>query len=311
MYTEDWSAAGGPGAGIPGLLPVEVDGALVPTDYRVAQGDRVAVYGRWIVDAGHDDFHTEIHPPLLMAFARSVDGNGNPAARSEDATTLFRLWSRPHQSPQLFTDGGQSGLPLATYLENIATTPGSIIATLPVFAKPFQGAHLVAFTVRPPVPHSPPKIALPATVQLECSYHFTVNGGCAVEVIPSPAEPDAVLVVLALNSARYPALPPPPRHKISIGIDQLLAEAKKEGFNLSVLQQAWADIKDAQFGDIEMYVCGPPPMSQTQDAVNVVPFTPVAKLPSNAMATDSGQPFPVYGWLKLRWVTQGVAGAGG
>lgn len=309
-YADDWTAAGGPASGIPGLMPVEIDGALVPADYRVEQGDRVGVYGRWIVDAAHDDFHTEIHPPLLMALARSVDDNGNPVTRSESATTLFRLWSRPHQSGQLFTDGGDSGLSLQTYLGNIATTPGSVIATPPVFAKPFQGAHLVAFTVRPPVPVSPPPPGLPTVTQLECSYHFTVNGGCGVEVTASPAEPGCVLVVLALSSAGYPALPAPPRHKISISIDQLLAEAQKEGFSLDWVQRLGVWIKNKQYGDVGLYVCGPPPTSQTQDAVNVVPFTPVAKLPGSSVATDPGQPFPVYGWLKLRWVTPATAGAG-
>ena len=54
-----------------GVLPLEIDGNLVPElDYSACWrgGNRVVVYGRWHpVDAGHDDFHTEIHPPLVMA----------------------------------------------------------------------------------------------------------------------------------------------------------------------------------------------------------------------------------------------------
>ena len=59
-----------------GVLPLEIDGNLVPDDYSAVRGDRVVVYGRWIVDAGHDDFHTEIHPPLVMARAHCIDGAG-------------------------------------------------------------------------------------------------------------------------------------------------------------------------------------------------------------------------------------------
>jgi hypothetical protein len=44
-------------------------------------------------------------------------------------------------------------------------------------------------------------------------------------------------------------------------------------------------------------------MSQTQDQVNVFPFTSTSQLPSSLQATGKSQPFPVYGWLKLRWVT--------
>jgi hypothetical protein len=66
-----------------GTLGVETDQGLVPLAYRPRENfdglpnfvpDRVAVFGRWIVDAGHDDFHSEIHPPLLIAAARSESG---------------------------------------------------------------------------------------------------------------------------------------------------------------------------------------------------------------------------------------------
>jgi hypothetical protein len=39
-------------------------------------GDLMFVAGRWIVDCGHDDFSTEIHPPSLVAFMRT---NPTPA----------------------------------------------------------------------------------------------------------------------------------------------------------------------------------------------------------------------------------------
>jgi hypothetical protein len=304
-YGDDWAVAVAAGIPVPtGLLGVEVDGPMVPPAYRVGQGDRVAVYGRWIVDAGHAGFHTEIHPPLLMARAQSVDANGNTTARNAEATTLFQLWSRPYQSGQLYTTGGQSGLPLRDYVEDIAETLGQITATAPLFAKPFEGIHLVAFTVRPPVDIPPPKTTLETvtTPQLEYSYHFTVNGSCGVEVIQSPAEPDAVMVVLALNSVNYPDLPAPPRHAVTVTIEQLLGMAPG-AVNLDWIEEIWAKLK----GSIVFNVCEPPQMSQTQDQVNVVPFTPISQLPSSSQATDKSQPFPVYGWLKLQWVTPSEA----
>jgi len=322
-YADAWAEAKASGISIPvGLLPVETDGPLVPPAYRIEHGDRVAVYGRWIVDAGHNDFHAEIHPPLLMARARPVDANGNVTAPSEEATTLFQLWSRPHQAQQLFTDGKQTGLPLRDYIKNIATTAGDIKAFPPIFAKSFQGVHVVSFTVRPPVQLSPPKMVTALAPILECSYHFTVNGACGVEVIPSPTEPDSVLVVLALNSAGYPALPEPPSHMQPMSMDQLIAEAKMEGVDIGWLAGAWADIKELQggigsifggsgsTGDVQFRVFDAPQMSQTQDEVNIVPFTPLGQLPSSSQATDSGQPFPVYGWLKLRWHTPTMTTAG-
>jgi hypothetical protein len=54
-----------------GVIGVETDYLLVPQAFRdlIVDGARVATFGRWIVDCGHDDFHTEIHAPLLMAVA--------------------------------------------------------------------------------------------------------------------------------------------------------------------------------------------------------------------------------------------------
>jgi hypothetical protein len=296
-YGQDWAKA--VAAGIPvhaGLLGVEIDGALVPPAYRVEQGDRVAVYGRWIVDVGHAGFHTEIHPPLLMAYARSVDDTGKTTAPSQGATTLLQLWSRPYQAGQTFSSGGDSGLNLHDYITDIAATAGDITASPPIFPLPFDGIHVVCFKIRPPVQLSPPKLATAPTPKLECSYHFTVNGACGVQVFQPPSEPQSVLVALALNSAGYRTLPAPQRYSKSISIDDLLAQAPA-GVDLTWLEQVWADIKKV----IIFRLCEAPHMSQTQDQVNVVPFTPLDGLPHSSHGLDQSQPFPVYGWLKLRW----------
>jgi hypothetical protein len=65
---------------LPGTLGMEIDHDLIPESYLPRDGDRVAVFGRWIVDCGHGDndqgvsgFHTEIHPPLLVASGRQTD----------------------------------------------------------------------------------------------------------------------------------------------------------------------------------------------------------------------------------------------
>jgi len=57
-----------------GLLGVEWDGNLIPLSFkaRVRHGDRVAAFGRWILDSGHNFvkfWRTEIHPPLLLVSA--------------------------------------------------------------------------------------------------------------------------------------------------------------------------------------------------------------------------------------------------
>ncbi len=80
-YHDAWPAAKALGLNPTGVLGLEIDGPLVPLADRPMNGDRVAIYGRWIVDAGHQPFHSEIHPPLLMAYARTLDVHGNTVRR--------------------------------------------------------------------------------------------------------------------------------------------------------------------------------------------------------------------------------------
>ena len=303
VFKDSWPAARQlVGADPPGVLALEVDGALVPPDDRVTPADRVAVYGRWIVDAGHAEFHTEIHPPLLMAHARCVDATGRPAPATVGATTHVQFWSRPYQSAQLFKNAGDSGITLVDYIKRIVETVRGIYAYPPIHDKAFAGVHLVAFTVRAPAqPPRPNPVAVPAW-QLECSYHFTVNGSCGVEVIPSPADPNAVLVVLALNAVGYPTLPEPPSDNKNFSISDLLNDAKSRGTNISWYESAFFWLKQLQLNDqIGFRIYRRPPTS-AQDTVGVVPFTPLHTLPASSHATDPHSPFPVRGWLKLAWV---------
>ena len=96
-----------------GVLGVETDQDLVPTSFRsqVTDGSRIAVFGRWITDCGHPDFHTEIHPPLLMAVARPAPLAGdpdNPPAGTSEVTSV-RIMSRPYTVSQQFDEGNFVG----------------------------------------------------------------------------------------------------------------------------------------------------------------------------------------------------------
>jgi hypothetical protein len=264
------------GLAVAGSIPMEVESGMVPDAYRAESGDRVAVYGRWIVDAGHPDFHTEIHPPLLMARARPVNGQDATAYPDGSATTLMQLWSRPYQAAQKFTDGDDKNLSLQTYLTNIAETLSDIKAYPPMFPKPFDGIHLVSFLVRPPVLTPPPNrspIFGPAV--LECSYSFTVNQSCGLQVQQSVSDPNAVEVILALNSAGYPTLPEPPSQMRAYKIDDLLAQMHAD---LGTLSNALIDVVKAyqsKFGlsDADIYVREYAPLPAPDVSTHAVPFT--------------------------------------
>ena len=313
-YHDAWPAAQALGLNPTGVLGLEIDGPLVPLVDRPMNGDRVAIYGRWIIDAGHVPFHTEIHPPLLMAYARTLDVHGNSVAPSIDAITHMQLWSRPYQAQQKFSSGGSTGLCLQNYIKAITETVRGISAYPPIFAKAFDGVHLVAFTVRPPVP--PPVPAGPTGVEipqrrLECSYHFTVNGACGVEVFPSPADSNSALLVLALNSAGYPSLGEPPSNMQNLSINELLNEAEKDGAKISGFESAFFWLKKLQLSDHIAFRFFDAPATSALDAVNVVPFTSLATLPRQTVSTDPKSPFPIRGWLKLAWVDTNLVSSTG
>jgi hypothetical protein len=103
---------------LPGTMGMETDHDLIPDSYQPHDLDRVAVFGRWIVDCGHGDkggtpgWHTEIHPPLLVASGRST-GTGYFGANCSAEQTCTSLIGRPYLVSQDFGDG-----PFAKHLEN-------------------------------------------------------------------------------------------------------------------------------------------------------------------------------------------------
>ncbi len=302
------------GLPVNGALPMEVEAGMVPAAYRAQVGDRVAVYGRWIVDAGHDDFHSEIHPPLLLARARAVNAQEADTYPDASAETLLQLWSRPYQAAQKFTDGDSKNLSLQSYLTNIAKTLGDIRAYPPTFPKPFDGIHLVSFIVRPPVPTPPPASGpvalLPA--HLECSYSFTTNKACGVQVQQSLSDPNAVEVILALNSAGYPSLQEPAHTLVKYKIDDLVHQIPTDLGTLTNFLINVVKAYQSRFGlsEADLYVRTYNPLPAPDVGSHVVPFTPLANLPRSSVNMDDTQPFPIIGWLKVKWVHTSLVSVG-
>jgi hypothetical protein len=294
-----------------GLLGVETDQGLVPPDYRVQEGDRIAVFGRWIVDAGHDDFHTEIHPPLLLAAARSFADLH--CADGAPTTTHSTLVGRPYLISQEFGDGALLVhlLKEAAKVETFIPSSFRIEAHPRIFPIPFAGVHLLHYVVRPPSPRRLPKDALLA------SYHFTVRTGCAVQVYAFGT--DAVGVIVVLNDAPYTSpVALPPRHDWSISESDLeklnpdAASAYHDVIFASLLNpqlvpgSATAILSRGILTD--QYDA--PSASSSQDFLNVVTNAPIDTLgPNMGVSQDDSQPFPVYGWLNVGWDTHFCLGA--
>ncbi|HEV8420160.1 MAG TPA: hypothetical protein VGR13_02250, partial [Actinomycetota bacterium] len=66
------------------------DQATILPGFVPRAGDRVISWGRWILDCQHSDFHTEIHPPVFVAFGRQ-----------EGSTSVANAFYVPYWETQL------------------------------------------------------------------------------------------------------------------------------------------------------------------------------------------------------------------
>lgn len=242
--------------GLPSLLGVEIDGGLVPERFTdgpgggAQLGDRVAVFGRWIVDCGHqipvtrcDDssdihpglkaFRTEIHPPLLLAAARvNTPQDAAPGVLAAPLSTRLLLTSRPFLVGQRFSvdtgaalndDAAPDDGPFVKHiveelikvndtLLGIPTSSIQVEAHPKIKSYPFGADHVMRIIVRPPAP---------ATGTLAVAFQFTTRTGCSVTV--TAGEGDSVVVTISLEHAAYLPPGPPPRSERTWHKDELQA----------------------------------------------------------------------------------------
>ena len=70
----------------PHLLGCEAENYTIPERFRPVEGDRVSMWGFWILDCGHDPFYTEIHPIVGWAVHRN-----RPVRIPDDRVFTFDL----------------------------------------------------------------------------------------------------------------------------------------------------------------------------------------------------------------------------
>ena len=246
---------------VQGILGFETDQGLVPSFYRshVHAGDRVAMFGRWITDCGHPDFHTEMHPPLLTAFGRVNTGSaGQPKTTTE-------VISRPYLTSQTFEDGKGARHHLFNELLKGLAVPDCSPFDL-IVNKALHEDVGCRDTVCIPIPFTDDSICTdlyctqpelwfttPCTTRFEAhqnferkpfkgeqtmsyivsppiprqcekrkllvSAHFTVRHGVTATVEPVPT--DAARVTITMNDREYTQPPLPPKADLSFSIDDI------------------------------------------------------------------------------------------
>jgi hypothetical protein len=292
------------GLDVVNTLGVEMEQDLIPSPYRPQHGDRVAVWGRWIVDTGHPDFHTEIHPPLLLVTGRTTSPN-------ETTTTVV---ARPYLVGQRWPGGPDNLLSLGMIdhlLEEADKIPLHSVraeAHPTIMAKAFTGLHMMSYTVRPPSPRRPGRTAAEVADRLMVRFHFTVRTGVAVQVVNSG---DAVTVTIVMNGNLNTRAPLPPRHDVSVSREDLKRMDPRAG-ELYLAKETASGIESLGIG-ARLLARGV--LTDRYDApyAHSVHDSEIISVPLDSLSgntpfsVDDSQPFPIYGQLTLTWERGGAA----
>jgi len=334
---------------LPSLLGVEIDAGLIPKNFTaeelggVVGGDRIAVFGRWIVDCGHqipitdsrgtdlapgiEAFRSEIHPPLLMAAGRVTDGSLATGSTAGECTRVM-FTSRPYLVGQRFTtdpsnaydDNAADGtfVPhMANEIAKVNTARSLRVEAHPkIKSHPFRGANVMHFIIRPP-PEA--HVEGPPPSRLQVSFQFTVRSGCAVQVTSTAA--GTIDVFIVMNGAGYTPPPLPKRNDSFWSREQLEALSSKVGGVYKT-----ADILSAVFQAVigsaitiplveailnrdvltDLYDTDDIRAINILDASHAVTADAVNIPAGQGVVTDDDQPYPVFGWLEARRVPLGA-----
>jgi hypothetical protein len=309
------------GLSIPnGMLGLEWDKGLLPTSYRarVSHGDRVAAFGRWILDTGHSYdgyWRTEIHPPLLVATG-SVQHDGD----AEFTRTLFM--SRPYLVGQTFAvdpdnayvdavdDDGPFFGHLVHELANVILLESRRIEAHPkIKSFPFKGAYRLHVIVRPPQRPASPQD------RLTVSFQFTVRSGCSVRVISTSR--DHIDIFISLDDAQYTPPDLPGRKECVYHRDELDKLSSGSGIQILLLEALTAAVAASVpvvglgLAAYVVYIFSKGIKTDLYDSLpeidileskNAVVNEFADEIPAGkGIVVDDQQHYPVYGWLEAKW----------
>jgi hypothetical protein len=287
-----------------GVLGVETDQGLLPPSFRnlIVNGARIATFGRWIVDCGHNDFHTEIHAPLLIAVAAPAPPPAGIPGASQ--MTSMHIMSRPYTVSQKFGEGN--------FIDHLLAEVGKVETTIfgipfstrveahpTIFTTPYDGRPYIKLLVQPP-PRKTTVVGGPRPQKLMVNFHFTHRTGVAIRVYDAGNGTVGIVIVLGdLNPATLP-----PKHDLTVQWSQL---GDKYSYVIDALQIAdilKLDIASAIIlnrGILTDIYDAPNPASPL-DNQNVAAAVAIDQLQATAgFSEDDRQPFPIYGWLNVWW----------
>jgi hypothetical protein len=172
------------------------------------QGGRVLVMGNWVVDCGHQNFQTELHPISFLANARSSGGKTIVNAFYNPYRETQRYHPDPAKAlafddPSRFTDPGAGSFP-SVLITNLARLQG-------IGPAPYQSLDSLEFWAMLEPNRTSPVLwrvcAPPGSTgaALEVSYHWFARPG--VEIMVTPDETTSCALVRTTVDRESPAAP--------------------------------------------------------------------------------------------------------
>lgn len=293
------------GLTVPNVIGMEWDSGMVPRQYRPKKGDRVCVWGRWIIDAGHNDFHTEIHPPVLMVSGHAKRSQFQMAgARTQDATYCTFL-ARPYLVSQMFNNGlfGETGL-LGHLIHEWADAEALMSFQMKAHPKlmrmPFEGLNIMMFKLRPPTPRIDRRDKLMVTTELARR-----DDSCAISVLRG-TDGDSVRVVVVLNDASYVPPAGPPQRNVRYTISQIKADDPDVGNIIDGIMSVNAVLNPVAANTLSKGIethrfknLAAPPLTRARTVE-------VREMHSPDVPANNSHPFPVAGKITVEWKRYGV-----
>ena len=254
-----------------------------------AIGDPVVVGGRYIVDCGHPDYHTELHPISFLAWAHQ-DGS----------TTVVHVYENAYRDTEYYTPD----LAVLGLVNDTARFANPQTKRFPPYlidevtrlisgsTQQLRTFELVG-AVPPAASNSWQACAPTASSGAQVEVHYDLQTRPGVSVTVSPADANGCVTVHSTTSAAYSTPDVSLRTCImpwsyinSIAGQALAASVDtRQVIKKNVPQQYWPLVDRAPLAGCADVLSGPPVSAQ-----------PTGQM----MATDAGQPFGVYGIITIR-----------
>jgi hypothetical protein len=284
-----------------GLLPHDNAGDFSFGPLQGPQvGDRIATAGDWIVDCGHDDYHTEIHPPAFLALARAEQVQQQSETVSFAFANPYRVtqlynpndalanaFATPAQDLQRFKDGETKPFPAHMYdeIKKIVLLQSTVLEAHVLVEPTTLG--VLSWYVCAPGPRG-------GAGNLGYAYHYTMRTGVAIQAVPHD-DIGCVQFIAAVNANYQPMSLT--RHVVTWPWSQINTEAQlmANNPNLDILQK----IEDGAADPGVNHFFANDPKIDTYDPLNTLLNYHLDQQPG--LLTSDAQPFPFYGWAIVSW----------